>query len=146
MEKRGDGELELAGVRVGSSSVLGVWGGELARKRGERDVALPLVLKRMREGEPGLFPELAMAAVMWQLWSTTGVAWRGKRGSSTGGVGPGGCGGAACGSGAAGRGLPAFLSGGGATLRRRQRQPREREEEDDSWTCLQFQKNLGVLL
>ena len=105
-----------------------------------------LVLKRAREGEPGLFPELATAAAMWRPRSTTGVAWRGKRGSSTGRVGLGGCGGAACGGGAAGGGLPAFLSGSGAALRRRQRKQRGREEEDDSWICLQFQKSLGVLL
>ena len=29
-EERGDGELELAGVRVGSGGALGVWGGEMA--------------------------------------------------------------------------------------------------------------------
>ena len=34
VEERGDGELELAGVRAGSGGVLGVWGGELARERG----------------------------------------------------------------------------------------------------------------
>ena len=32
MEKRGDGELELAGVRAGGGGVLGVWG----RRTGER--------------------------------------------------------------------------------------------------------------
>ena len=47
---------------------------------------------------------------------------------------------------AAGGGLPASLSGGGAALRRRQRKQRGREEEDTGWTCLQFQKSLGVLL
>jgi len=94
-------------------------------------VGVPLVLKRTRIREPGLFPELATAAAMWRPRSMTGVAWRGKRGSSTGGVGPGGCGGATCGGGAGGVGLPAFLSGGGAALRRRQRKQREREEEDD---------------
>ena len=35
VEKRGDSELELAGVRVGGGGVLGVWGGELARERGD---------------------------------------------------------------------------------------------------------------
>ena len=29
-EDWGDGELELAGVRVGGGGVLGVWGGEMA--------------------------------------------------------------------------------------------------------------------
>ena len=127
MEERGDGDLELAGVRAGGGGVLEVWGGELARERGKRAAGVPLVLKRKREGEPGIFPELATAAAMWRTRSTTGVAWRGKRGSITGGVGPGGCGGAACGGGAAGGGLPAFLSSGGATLCRRQRKQRERE-------------------
>jgi len=32
VEERGDGELELAGVRVGGGGVLGVWGGELVRE------------------------------------------------------------------------------------------------------------------
>ena len=32
MEERGDGELELAGVRVGGGGVLEVWGGEVARE------------------------------------------------------------------------------------------------------------------
>ena len=99
MEMRGDGELELAGVLVGGGGVLGVWGGELARERGDWNVVVSLVLKRAREEEPGLFPELATAAARWRPRSTTGVAWRGKRGSSAGRVGPGGCGGAACGGG-----------------------------------------------
>ena len=34
MEERGDGELELASIRVGGGGVLGVWGGEVARERG----------------------------------------------------------------------------------------------------------------
>ena len=32
VEEQGDGELELAGVRVGGGGVLGVWGGEVARE------------------------------------------------------------------------------------------------------------------
>ena len=32
VEKRGDGELELAGVRVGGGSVLEIWSGEVARE------------------------------------------------------------------------------------------------------------------
>ena len=99
MEERGDGELELAAVRAGGGGVLGVWGGELAREREDWNAGVSLVLKRVREGEPGLFPELATAAARWRPRSTTGVAWRGKRGSSTGGGGPGGCGSAACGGG-----------------------------------------------
>ena len=41
------------------------------------------------KGKPGLFPELATAAARWRPRSTTGVAWRGKGGSSAVGVGPG---------------------------------------------------------
>ena len=74
MEKRGDGELELAGVRVGGGGVLGVWGGELVRERGYWNAGVPLVLTRTREVEPGLFPELATAAARWQPRSTTGAA------------------------------------------------------------------------
>ena len=37
VEERGDGELELAGIRAGGGGVLGVWGWELVRERGERD-------------------------------------------------------------------------------------------------------------
>ena len=51
----GDGELKLAGVRVGGGGVLGIWGGELARERGDWVAGVPLVLKRAREGDPGLF-------------------------------------------------------------------------------------------
>ena len=32
MEERGDGELELAGVRVDGGGVLGVWGGDVANE------------------------------------------------------------------------------------------------------------------
>ena len=35
MEKRGDSELELTGVRVDGGGVLGFWGGELERERAE---------------------------------------------------------------------------------------------------------------
>ena len=99
MEERGDGEFELAGIRAGGGGVLGVWGRELARERGDWNAEVPLVLKRTREGELGLFLELATAAARWRPRSTIGVAWRGKGGSSAGGVVPVGCGGAACGSG-----------------------------------------------
>jgi len=92
------------------------------------------VLKRGREGEPGLFPELATAAAMWRPRSTTGVAWRGKRGYSTGGVGPGGCRGAACGGGEAGAGLRPCSVAGGAALHRQQRKQGGREVEDEGWT------------
>ena len=99
MEERGDGELKLAGVRAGGGGILEVWGRELVSERGNWDVGVSLVLKRAREREPGLFPELATAAAIWRPRSTTGVAWRGKGGSSAVGVGPGGCGAAACGGG-----------------------------------------------
>ena len=45
------------------------------------------MLKRVREGEPGLFRELATAAARWRPRSTTGAAWRGEEGSSAGGSG-----------------------------------------------------------
>ena len=102
-----------------------------------------LVLRRARDGEARLYPELATAAARWRPRSWPGQRGEVSRASARGGVGPEGCGGATCGGGVAGGGLPAFLSGGGAALRRRQR--KQREEEDDSWTCLQFQKSLGVL-
>ena len=35
VEERGHGELKLSGVRAGSGGVLEVWGGELARERGD---------------------------------------------------------------------------------------------------------------
>ena len=89
MEERGNGELKLAGVRAGGGGVLEVWGGGLARERGNRDAWVPLVLKRTREGEPGLFPELATVAARWRPQSMTGISWRGKGGSSAVGVGPG---------------------------------------------------------
>ena len=104
------------------------------------------MLKRVREGEPGLFRELATAAARWRPRSTTGAAWRGEEGSSMGGSGARGLRGCRVWRWAAGGSLLASLSGGGAALRRRQRKQRGREEEDDSWTCLQFQKSLGVLL
>ena len=66
MEERGDGELKLAGVRAGGGGVLEVWGGELARERGERKAGVFLVLKRVREGKLRLFPELATAAARWR--------------------------------------------------------------------------------
>jgi len=121
MEERGDGELELAGVRAGGGGVLGVWGRELAREQGDWNVVVSLVLKRAREGEPGLFPELATAAARWRLRCTTGVALRGKGGSSAVGVGPGGCGGAACGGGQQEVACGPPSAAGGSALRRRQR-------------------------
>jgi len=104
------------------------------------------VLRRARDGEAGLFPKLATVAARWRLRSSTGRRGKGRSAPARREVGLAGCGGTACGGGAAGGGLPAFLSGGGATLRQGQRKQRGREEEDDSWTCLQFQKSLGVLL
>ena len=57
MEERGDGELELAGVRAGGGGDLGVWGGELARERGDWNAGVLLVLKHLREGETGALPQ-----------------------------------------------------------------------------------------
>ena len=84
LEWRVDGELELAGVRVAGGGVLGFWGRELVRERGDWVAGLPQVLKRARDGEPGLFPELAMATARWRPRSSTGVAWQGEEGSSAG--------------------------------------------------------------
>jgi hypothetical protein len=56
VEEWGDGELELAGVLVGGGSVLGVWGLELVRERGDWNAGVLLVLKRMRNGETGALP------------------------------------------------------------------------------------------
>ena len=56
VEERGDGELELAGVRVAGGGVLKFWGRELVRERGDWVAGLPLVLKRARDGEPAVTP------------------------------------------------------------------------------------------
>ena len=56
-------------------SVLGFWGRGLVRERGDWVAGLPLVLKRVRDGEPGLFHELAMVTARWRPWSSTGVEW-----------------------------------------------------------------------
>jgi hypothetical protein len=37
VEERGDGELELVGIRVAGGGVLGLWVRELARKIGDKD-------------------------------------------------------------------------------------------------------------
>ena len=124
LEWRVNGELELTGVRVAGGGVLGFWGGELVRERGDWVAGLPLVLKRARDGEPGLFPELATATTRWRPRSSTGVAWRGKEAPAWVGVGPGGRGGAACGGGAAGGGLPAL-----PRQRRRRSAPAAEEAE-----------------
>ena len=56
LERRVDGELELAGVRADGGGVLGVRGGELAREREECVAGCTLVLRRARDGELGLSP------------------------------------------------------------------------------------------
>ena len=132
VEERGDGELELVGVRVAGGGVLGFWGRELVRERGDWVAGLPLVLKCARDGEAGLFPELATATARWRPRSSIGVAWRGGRDPARGGVGPGGCGGAACGSGVVGGGLRPSSAASGAVLRRRQRKQRGRGEGEES--------------
>jgi len=124
LERRVDGELELAGVRVAGGGVLGFWGRELVRERGDWVAGLPMVQKHARDGEPGLFPELAMATARWRPRSSTGVACRGKEAPAWVGVGPGGHGGAACGGGAAGGGLPAL-----PRQRRRRSAPAAEEAE-----------------
>ena len=57
-------------LRRRGGGALGVWGGELAREGRDWNVGVLLVLKRAREGEPMLFPELATAAARWrpQRW------------------------------------------------------------------------------
>ena len=52
--------------------VLGCMGGELERMRGKRVAGMLLVLRHMRDGEAGLYPELATAAARWRPWSSTG--------------------------------------------------------------------------
>ena len=84
MEDRGDGELKLAAIRAGGGGVLEVRGGELARELGDWDVGVPLVLKHMRVGEPGLFPELATAAAMWRPTGASGVRGRSGEGPARG--------------------------------------------------------------
>ena len=79
-----------------------------------------LVLRRARDGEAGLFPELATAAARWRPWSSTGRRGKGRRDPARGGVGPGGRGGATCGGGVAGGGLRPSSAAGGAALRRQQ--------------------------
>ena len=145
MEERGDGELKLAGVRVGGGGVLEVRGGELAREQGDWDAGVSLVRKRTRGGQPGLFLELATAAAMWRPRRRSGQRGEVRRAPGRVGVGPGGCGGAACGGGVAGGGLPAFLR------RRRRSTPAAEETKRErrkttGWTYLQIQKSLGVLL
>ena len=105
-------------------------------------MGLPLVLKRTRDGEPGLFPELATTTARWRPRSSTRVAWRGEEGSSAGWSGAKGRRGAACGGGAAGGGLrppwaaaPPLCAGGRA-------KQRGREVEDEDWICLQFLKKI----
>ena len=88
MEERGNGELKLAGVRAGGGGILEVRGGGLARERGDWDAGVPLVLKRTRGREPGLFPELATAAAMWRPCRRPGQRGEGKRAPARVGVGP----------------------------------------------------------
>ena len=58
-----DGELWLAGVQMDGGGVLGSGGGEKARKRGEWNADVLLMLMRARGGDPGLCSRLATAAV-----------------------------------------------------------------------------------
>ena len=73
-----DDELRLAGVQMDGGGVLGSGGGEKARKRGEWNADVLLMLMRARGGDPGLCPRLATAAVKWRPWSSAGAAWRGE--------------------------------------------------------------------
>ena len=84
MEERGDGELELTGVPAGGGGVLEIWSGEVAREGWDWNAGNPLVLKRMREGKPGLFPELATAAARWRSTGASGVRGRSGGGPARG--------------------------------------------------------------
>ena len=109
-------------------------------------MGLPLVLNHARDGEPGLFPKLAMATARWRPRSSTGVAWRGEEGSIVGWSGAGGRRGAVWGGGAAGGGLgPPWAAAAPLCAGGRAKQ-RGREVEDEDWTCLQFLKNSEILL
>ena len=72
LERRGDSELELAGVRVDDGGVLGCFCGELERMGGKCVAGMLLVLRRARDGEAGLYPELATAVARWRPRSSTG--------------------------------------------------------------------------
>ena len=146
MEERGDGELKLAGVRAGGGGVLEVRGGGLVRERGDWDAGVPLVLKRTRGREPGLFPELATVAAIWRPRSTTGAAWQGEEGSSAGGSRASGLQGCRVWRWSSRRWPPGLPE-----RRWRRSVPAAEETERErrkttGWTCLQIQKSLGVLL
>jgi len=70
--------FELAGVQMDGGGVLGSGGGEKARKRGEWNADILLMLMRTRGGDLGLRLRLATAAVKWRPWSSAGAAWRGE--------------------------------------------------------------------
>ena len=93
-----------------------------------------LVMRRARDGEAGLYPELATAAARWRPRSSTGRCGEGRRDLARRGVGPRGRGCAACGGGEAGAGLRPSSAVGGTALRRRQRKQGGREVEDEGWT------------
>ena len=93
-----------------------------------------LVLRCSRDGEAGLYPELATAAARWRPRSSMGRRGEGGRDPARRGVGPRGRGGAACGGGEAGAGLRPSSAASGAALRRRQRKQGGREVEDEGWT------------
>ena len=91
------------------------------------------MLRRARDGELGLFPELATAAARWRPRSSTERRGEGRRDPARMGVGPRGRGGAACGGGEAGAGLRPYSAAGSAALLRRQVKQRGREVEDEGW-------------
>ena len=85
-------------------------------------MGLPLVLKHTRDGEPGLFLELATATARWRP-----RRWPGWRGEGRGDPARGKEGGVESGRDAwvprrAGGGLRPSMAAGGATQRRRQRE------------------------
>ena len=55
-----------------------------AKKRGEWNADVLLMLMRARGGDPGLCPRLATTVVKWRSWSSAGAAWRGEGAPSRG--------------------------------------------------------------
>ena len=124
VEEWGDSELKLASVRAGGGGVLEVRGGALARERGDWDAGgSPGAKAHERRGAGALPRACHGGGDVTAAQHDRGSVARGgglQRGWEWGQ-------GVECGGGVAGGGLPAFLSGGGAALRRRQRKQRERE-------------------
>ena len=112
--------FKLAGIRAVGGDVLRVLGKKRARKGGENETKLLLVLRRARVGELRLCSELSTATARWRPRSSSGWRGEGSRAPARGGVGPEGRGGAACGGWVAGAGLrPSSVAGGAELCQRR---------------------------